>query len=133
MATTFASEVFICALASALALVSTAFASFTQISFALPAMSSQRSFATACWGLRFGNPRLVAGLRRWLSAAQSKTILDGLRSRGQGTDIFDRHLALEEAIVGSPPTADLERWFELAERSGPTAALKPMSRWSIRA
>lgn len=39
-----------------------------------------------------------------LSAAQSKAILDRLRSRGQDTDIFSRHLALEEAIVGSPLT-----------------------------
>jgi cardiolipin synthase len=46
----------------------------------------------------------VEGARGPLSAAQSKAILDGLRTRGQGTDIFDRHLALEEAIVGSPLT-----------------------------
>ncbi len=39
-----------------------------------------------------------------LSAAQSKAILERLASRGQPTDIFERHLALEEAIVGSPLT-----------------------------
>ena len=39
-----------------------------------------------------------------LSATQSKAILDKLKSRGAATDIFDRHLALEEAIVGSPLT-----------------------------
>jgi cardiolipin synthase len=39
-----------------------------------------------------------------LSAEQSKTILDGLQSRSKETNIFDRHLALEEAIVGSPLT-----------------------------
>ncbi|NMG29662.1 cardiolipin synthase [Aromatoleum evansii] len=39
-----------------------------------------------------------------LSAEQSKAILDRLASRGQNTDIFARHLALEEAIVGSPLT-----------------------------
>lgn len=39
-----------------------------------------------------------------LSTAQSKAILDRLQSRGQSTDIFDRHLALEESIVGSPLT-----------------------------
>jgi cardiolipin synthase len=39
-----------------------------------------------------------------LSAGQSKTILDGLQSRSKETNIFDRHLALEEAIVGSPLT-----------------------------
>lgn len=41
-----------------------------------------------------------------LSAAQSKAILDRLSSNGQATDIFARHLAKEEAIVGSPLTTD---------------------------
>ncbi|MCJ7591354.1 MAG: cardiolipin synthase [Woeseiaceae bacterium] len=39
-----------------------------------------------------------------LSAAKSKSIIDGLEKRGDDTGIFDRHLALEEAIVGSPLT-----------------------------
>ena len=46
-----------------------------------------------------------AGQRGPLSAARSQAILDGLRSQGRDTDVFDRHLALEEAIVGSPLTA----------------------------
>jgi cardiolipin synthase A/B len=46
----------------------------------------------------------LEGARGPLSAAQSKAILDGLHSRSKETDIFDRHLALEEAIVGSPLT-----------------------------
>ena len=46
----------------------------------------------------------LEGARGPLSAAQSKAILDRLASRGQPTDIFERHLALEEAIVGSPLT-----------------------------
>jgi len=46
----------------------------------------------------------AGGARGPLSAAQSKAILDRLASRGQDTSIFDRHLALEEAIVGSPLT-----------------------------
>ncbi len=46
----------------------------------------------------------LEGARGPLSAAQSKAILDGLHSRGQDTSIFDRHLAVEEAIVGSPLT-----------------------------
>jgi cardiolipin synthase len=54
---------------------------------------------------RSGPPVQLEGSRGPLSAAQSKAILDGLESRGQDTDIFDRHLALEEAIVGSPLTA----------------------------
>jgi len=51
-----------------------------------------------------------------LSAAQSKAILEGLSRRGQDTDIFDRHLALEEAIVGSPLTVGNE---VLLLRDGP--------------
>lgn len=46
----------------------------------------------------------LEGARGPLSAAQSQAILDRLASRGQDTDIFTRHLALEEAIVGSPLT-----------------------------
>jgi cardiolipin synthase len=37
-----------------------------------------------------------------LTARQSKAVLDRLQSRGAATSIFDRHLALEEAITGSP-------------------------------
>jgi cardiolipin synthase len=51
-----------------------------------------------------GAPVQLEGARGPLSAAQSKAILDRLASRGQETGIFDRHLALEEAIVGSPLT-----------------------------
>jgi len=51
-----------------------------------------------------GPPVQLEGARGPLSAAQSKAILDRLASRGQETGIFDRHLALEEAIVGSPLT-----------------------------
>jgi cardiolipin synthase len=39
-----------------------------------------------------------------LSAARSKAIIDDLQKRGEDTGIFDRHLALEEALVGSPLT-----------------------------
>ncbi len=37
-----------------------------------------------------------------LTARQSKAILDRLQSHGKATSIFDRHLALEAAIAGSP-------------------------------
>ncbi|MEO8132738.1 MAG: phospholipase D-like domain-containing protein, partial [Betaproteobacteria bacterium] len=37
-----------------------------------------------------------------LSAEQSKAILDRLKSRGGQTSIFDRHLAIEEGVAGSP-------------------------------
>ncbi len=46
----------------------------------------------------------LEGARGPLSPAQSKAILDRLRARSPETSIFDRHLALEEAIVGSPLT-----------------------------
>ncbi|MGY4828370.1 phospholipase D-like domain-containing protein [Sphaerotilaceae bacterium SBD11-9] len=39
-----------------------------------------------------------------LSPAQSKVVLQGLAARGQDTGIYERHLAVEEAIVGSPLT-----------------------------
>ena len=50
-------------------------------------------------------PVQLQGARGPLSAAQSKAILDALASRSPNTDIFERHLALEEAIVGSPLTS----------------------------
>lgn len=53
-------------------------------------------------------PVPIEGAHGPLSAARSKAILDGLAGRGQPTDIFERHLALEEAIVGSPLTAGNE-------------------------
>jgi cardiolipin synthase A/B len=53
---------------------------------------------------RAGPPVQLEGTGGPLSAAQSKAILDGLASRSPDTDIFARHLALEEAIVGSPLT-----------------------------
>ena len=37
-----------------------------------------------------------------LSAVQSRDILEGIGGGGRGPDLFARHLALEEAIVGSP-------------------------------
>jgi cardiolipin synthase len=49
-------------------------------------------------------PVPLAGARGPLTAAQSKAILDDLARRSPETDIFTRHLALEEAIVGSPLT-----------------------------
>jgi len=53
---------------------------------------------------RPGPPVQLEGARGPLSAAQSKAILQRLERRGQDTDIFERHLAVEEAIVGSPLT-----------------------------
>ena len=56
----------------------------------------------------FSPPVRLEGARGPLSPAQSKAILERLSSSGQPTDIFDRHLALEEAIVGSPLTTENE-------------------------
>jgi cardiolipin synthase len=47
-------------------------------------------------------PVQLDGARGPLSAQQSKAILARLKSRGEETNIFDRHLALEEGIVGTP-------------------------------
>ncbi len=55
-----------------------------------------------------GPPVQLEGAQGPLSAARSKAILAGLASRGQPTDIFERHLAIEEAIVGSPLTTGNE-------------------------
>lgn len=49
-------------------------------------------------------PVQLEGARGPLTPAQSKVILDRLAGSGKETDIFARHLALEEAIVGSPLT-----------------------------
>ena len=46
----------------------------------------------------------MEGARGPLSLAQSQAVLSGLHSRGAGTDALERHLAIEEALVGSPLT-----------------------------
>ncbi len=53
---------------------------------------------------RPGPPAQLEGAGGPLSAAHSKAILDRLEGSGQNTGLFERHLALEEAIVGSPLT-----------------------------
>ncbi len=49
-------------------------------------------------------PVRLASARGMLTPAQSRAVLDRLKSRSTPTDIFERHLALEEAIAGSPLT-----------------------------
>lgn len=49
-------------------------------------------------------PVQLDGPRGPLSATRSKAILDRLQARGADTNIFELHLAVEEAIVGSPLT-----------------------------
>jgi cardiolipin synthase len=51
-----------------------------------------------------GPPVQLEGANGPLSNAQSKAILDRLEDSSKDTEIFDRHLAVEEAIVGSPLT-----------------------------
>ena len=51
-----------------------------------------------------GSKVRLEGARGGLTAAQSKAILDKLKSSSPDTNIFDRHMALEQAIVGSPLT-----------------------------
>ncbi len=53
-------------------------------------------------GPRSSRPVQLDGARGPLSAQQSKAVLARLASRGEDTSIFDRHLALEQEIVGSP-------------------------------
>src|SRR5690349_9796958 len=50
-------------------------------------------------------PVQIEGARGPLSSAQSKAILERLQARGAPTNVLDRHLALEEALVGSPLVA----------------------------
>lgn len=48
------------------------------------------------------HPVQLSGTHGPLTAKQSKAILTRLKSNGADTNIFDRHLALEAEIVGSP-------------------------------
>jgi cardiolipin synthase len=52
--------------------------------------------------MRRDHPVQLEGARGPLTAAQSKAVLDRLKSGGEDTNIFDRHMALEAAIAGSP-------------------------------
>jgi cardiolipin synthase len=51
-----------------------------------------------------GPPLQLAGRHGRLSPAQSQQVLARLQGTGQATDIFSRHLALEEAIADNPLT-----------------------------
>ena len=51
---------------------------------------------------RPAQPIQLDGARGPLTSKQSKAIIDKLKSGGAVTNIFDRHMALEAAIVGSP-------------------------------
>ncbi len=47
----------------------------------------------------------VDGARGPLSAAQAQAVIERLKAGGRETSIFDRHLAFEEAVAGSPLVA----------------------------
>ena len=53
---------------------------------------------------RTQSPPQMEGARGPLSSAQSKAVLDRLKAGGKSTDMLERHLALEEAVAGSPLT-----------------------------
>jgi cardiolipin synthase len=44
----------------------------------------------------------LEGARGPLTAQQSRNVLERLKGRGEATSIFDRHLAIEQEIAGSP-------------------------------
>jgi cardiolipin synthase len=52
-----------------------------------------------------GEPQTIVGARGPLSPAQSKAILARLEQQTNGSDILDRHLAIEQAIAGAPLVA----------------------------
>jgi cardiolipin synthase A/B len=54
---------------------------------------------------RAERPVRIDGARGPLSAAQSRTILERLKQSGKDTDIFERHLALEQALADTPLVA----------------------------
>jgi cardiolipin synthase A/B len=51
-------------------------------------------------------PQTVVGAHGPLSAARSREILDALKRQSPNSDILDRHIAIEEAVTGTPLIAD---------------------------
>jgi cardiolipin synthase A/B len=47
-------------------------------------------------------PQIVVGAQGPLSAARSREILDALNRQSPNSDILDRHIAIEEAVTGTP-------------------------------
>jgi len=67
----------------------------------LPVIPADHASASAKLGST--RPELQSA-RGPLTAAQSKAVLDRLAATGPATNIFERHLAIEEAVAGSPLT-----------------------------
>jgi len=76
----------------------------TVLGFALVGCSSLPRI-TPDMAPRAPTPMQLEGPHGPLSVARSKAILDSLKSRRVDTSIFDRHLAMEEAITGTPLVA----------------------------
>jgi cardiolipin synthase len=71
------------------------------------ALAGCSSLPTLVPDLERSGPRSAVqleGARGPLSPAQSKAVLQNLAASGKDTGIFERHLAVEQAIVGSPLT-----------------------------
>lgn len=76
------------------------------ITLSLTLLTACHSLPTVVPDMAYSNPAPVQidGTHGPLSAERSKAILDRLKAGGVQTNIFDLHLAIEEAIVGSPLT-----------------------------
>src|SRR5579863_6944120 len=51
-----------------------------------------------------GTPQIV-GAQGPLTAARSRAILTRLEAQSQGSDLLERHLAIEQAVAGTPLVA----------------------------
>ncbi len=80
-----------------LACITTTFCLLITACSSLPQLTPDMAYAQT-------TPARLDGPDGPLSAARSKAILKGLEANGSETNIFDLHLAVEEAITGSPLT-----------------------------
>jgi cardiolipin synthase A/B len=83
----------------------------TKMAFVRGFAAASLAFATGCTSLPVLVPDMarqptgpvrLEGARGALSPQQSKDVLARLKARGEDTGIFERHLALEQEIAGSP-------------------------------
>lgn len=74
----------------------------TILSIALLAACTSIPIMVPDMAMKQAQPVMLNGVNGELSAQQSKAILAKLKKNGDDTNIFDKHLALEAEIVGSP-------------------------------